>query len=246
VRRTRLLSGVVWITGWWRAPSSRERRYALVLVIRLRSLIGSVGRIPARSASATDQIAVAAALISEADRSVTLARPCHPLWRPGMHSTATSKITLCKSMRNLQAGHVPLAQEEVERTHFPPSSVENTGPASQPASCSGSPAAASISRTRAITRLVSSVILTAAARCSALSEGSIPRSCASARRAASGLLSWCWTRTIALRSSLRRAAGIGPAGTRFGAASPCLSAEDDCIDGSVTTDAARASTIVSI
>ena len=35
-------------------------------------------RIPARSASATDQFTVTAALISEADRSVTLARPYHP------------------------------------------------------------------------------------------------------------------------------------------------------------------------
>lgn len=75
-------------------------------------------RIPARSASATDQFAVTAALISEADRSVTLAIPFHPLWRPGMHSTATSKITLCWSMRNLQAGPVRRGLEGIASVHI--------------------------------------------------------------------------------------------------------------------------------
>lgn len=68
-------------------------------------------RVSARSASATDQFTVAAVLISEADRSVTLAKPCHPPWRPGVHSTATTKITLCKSMRNHRAGRLSITRK---------------------------------------------------------------------------------------------------------------------------------------
>jgi len=200
-------------------------------------------RIPARSASATDQFAVAAALISEADRSVTLARPYHPMWRPGMHSTATSKITLCRSMRNLQAGRFRRGLEGVASIyHLPPVRDYRVGSS---AGCRvGSPATVSSSRTRAITRRVSSVIRAAAARCSAPSAGSMPRSCASASRAASGLFSWCWIRTIAFRTSLRTIAGIVSAGVFFVAASSRISGEDDRIDCSVTTDAARVSTIV--
>ncbi len=211
------------------------------------STYGSVlsRRIPARSASATDQFAVAAALISEADRSVTLARPYHLMWQPGMRSTATSKITLCRSMRNLQAGRFRTGLKGVARISHYPSPAMIAGSVSWSAAVFGSPDILSRPRTRATTRRVSSVIRSAAARCSAASLGSIPRSCASASRAASGLLSWCWIRTIAFRSSLRDSAGVS-AGTLFVAWFSRSSREDDSISGSVTTDAARVLTIVSI
>lgn len=205
-------------------------------------------RVSARSASATDQFTVAAVLISEADRSVTLAKPCHPPWRPGVHSTATTKITLCKSMRNHRAGRLSITRKRVVRTHdllqrLPASAA---GPAGSACAASGPSASRSRSRTRDITRRVSSVIRAVAARCSAPSVVSRPSSCVSARSAASGLLSWCWIRTIAFCNSLFDGARGVSSSASFVAAPSGLSEEDDFCDGSVTTDAARVWTIVSI
>ena len=122
--------------------------------------------------------------------ALRLRGPTIHMWRPGTHSTATQKITLCRSMRNLQAGHFRRALEGVASIYTSVARKDHRVGSS--AGCRfGSPATASSWRTRAITRLVSSVIRTAAARCSAASVGSMPRSCASASRAASGLFSWC-------------------------------------------------------
>jgi hypothetical protein len=75
----------------------------------------------------------------------------------------------------------------------------------------------------------------------------MPSSCASARSAASGLFSWCWTRTMAFRNSLCDVAASECVCVPLVAASSSpLSGEEDPVPWSVTTDAARVPTILLI
>lgn len=75
------------------------------------------------------------------------------------------------------------------------------------------------SRTIPITLRVSATTRCTASRNSPSSAGSISRSCASARSAASGLFNWCWTSAVSRCSSVR---------------SPPPGFEDEPADGAVT------------
>jgi len=243
MRLARLFPGIVWITLWWWARSGRERQCALVRVIRLRLRIGSVAAYP-RS-------------LGKCDRSVHGRCGSHQRGRPERYACEAlpSNVAAGNAFHGYPENHIMQVDAQPSGRTFParpgrrcenlPSAARNDYRVGSSAGCRvGSPATVSSSRTRAITRRVSSVIRTAASRCSAPSAGSMPRSCASASRAASGLFSWCWIRTIAFRTSLGTVAGVVSAGVIFVAAPSRISGEDDRIDCSVTTDAARVSTIV--
>ena len=149
-------------------------------------------------------------------------------------------------MRNLQAGQ---SRQMLEGTAGidPPESRYDCPVGSFSGLRLAAPTTTSSSRTSTITRRVSSVILRAAARCSAPSVGSMPSNCASARSAASGLFSWCWTRTMVFRNSLCDvAASECVCAPLVAAPSSPLSGEDAPVPFSVTTDAARVPTIVLI
>ena len=179
-------------------------------------------------------LAVAAALISEADWSVTLRGSTTYMWRPRtpFHGYLENHIIPANAQPSGRAISVGAGRHQPSPSHSDCWAGSSFG-------CRCAPSiATSRSRTSAITRRVNSVIRRVAARCSAPSAGSMPSSCASASSAASGLFSWCWTRAIAFFRSLW---GIsGPVRAPAVAVSAfALLAEDDPADGSVTTDATR-------
>ena len=102
------------------SPKRSRGQCALARVIRLRFLIGIFVAYPRSLTKCDRTVRGRAALISEAEQSVTLAGLYHPLWRPGMHLTATSKITLCRPMRNLQAGASRQTLEGIAGIDHPP------------------------------------------------------------------------------------------------------------------------------